>query len=413
MIILVLNCGSSSIKYQVFDFSNGANMLAKGLLERIGLNDSILTHKPTGKDQFRSIADIPDHTVGINVVIDALINPVHGVIKNIDEITAVGHRVVQGGEKFQKSVLIDEDVKKAIEIYCELAPLHNPANLKGILSVEKLLPRVPQVAVFDTSFHQTMPDYAYMYGIPYEFYEKYRIRKYGYHGTSHKYVAIKGAGLLGKNIKDLKIITCHLGNGSSMTAIRNGISIDTSMGFTPVDGLIMGTRTGDIDAGVLLYLADKEHLNLAGINNLINKKSGVLGVSGVSSDMRDLEQAATGGNPRAILALKMFAYRVKKYIGAYTAAMNGLDLLIFTGGIGENDYRTRKMICSEMEYIGIHFDVDINEGASGKDLVLSRPDSKVTVMSVTTDEEFVIASDTKSIVEKMKSNTTCLRNLRK
>jgi len=401
MIILVLNCGSSSIKYQVFDFSDGANMLAKGLLERIGLNDSIFTHKPTGKEQYRIITDIPDHTVGINMVIEALINPDHGVIKSIDEIKAVGHRVVQGGEKFQKSVLIDEDVKKAIEIYCELAPLHNPANLKGILSVEKILPHVPQVAVFDTSFHQTMPDYAYIYAIPYEYYEKYRIRKYGYHGTSHKFVAHKAAGILGRDIKELKIITCHLGNGSSMTAIKNGISIDTSMGFTPVDGLIMGTRTGDIDAGVLLYLADKEHLNLAGINNLINKKSGVLGISGISSDMRDLEQAALDGNPRAILALKMFAYRVKKYIGAYTAAMNGLDLLIFTGGIGENDFNMRKMICTDMEYLGIVFNAEINEGARGKDLILSKPESKVTVMSITTDEEFVIASDTKSIVEKL------------
>jgi len=401
MIILVLNCGSSSIKYQVFDFSDGANMLAKGLLERIGLNDSIFTHKPTGKEQFKIITDIPDHTVGINMVIEALVNPDHGVITRIEDITAVGHRVVQGGEKFQKSVLIDEDVKKAIEIYCELAPLHNPANLKGILSVEKILPHVPQVAVFDTSFHQTMPDYAYLYAIPYEYYEKYRIRKYGYHGTSHKFVACKAAGLLGKDIKALKIITCHLGNGSSMAAIRNGISVDTSMGFTPVDGLIMGTRTGDIDAGVLLYLADKEHLTLAGINNLINKKSGLMGISGISSDMRDLEQASNNENPRAILALKMFAYRVKKYIGAYTAAMNGLDLLIFTGGIGENDYNMRKMICTDMEYIGISFNPDINDGARGRDLILSKPDSKVTVMSVTTDEEFVIASDTKSIVEKI------------
>lgn len=401
MVILVLNCGSSSIKYQVFDFSNGNNMLAKGLLERIGLSESIFTHKPSGKEQYRVITDIPDHTVGINMVVEALTSPVHGVISSIDEITAVGHRVVQGGEKFQKSVLINEEIKKAIELYCELAPLHNPANLKGILSVEKLLPDVPQVAVFDTSFHQTMPDFAYMYAIPYEFYEKYRIRKYGYHGTSHKFVAYKAARILGRDIKDLKIITCHLGNGSSMAAVRNGISVDTSMGFTPVDGLIMGTRSGDIDAGVLLYLADKEHLNLAGINNLINKKSGVAGISGISSDMRDLEQASENGNPRAILALKMFAYRVKKYIGAYSAAMNGLDLLIFTGGIGENDFNMRKMICTDMEYIGIDFDPDVNNGVKGKDIILTRPGSRVTVMSVTTDEEFVIASDTKSIVEKM------------
>jgi acetate kinase len=402
MIILVLNCGSSSIKYQVFNMSNGCEMLAKGLLERIGLNESILTHKPTGKEPYKVIADIPDHTLGINKVIEVLTSPKHGVIKNVNEITAVGHRVVQGGEDFKESVLIDENVKKAVETYCELAPLHNPANLKGILSVEKLIPGVPQVAVFDTSFHQTMPDYAYMYAIPYEYYEKYKIRKYGYHGTSHKFVAAKAAKILGKDAKDLKIITCHLGNGSSMTAIQNGISVDTSMGFTPVDGLIMGTRTGEIDPGVLIYLADKEHLNITGVNNLINKKSGVAGISQLSSDMRDLEDAATKGNAKAILALKMFSYRVKKFIGSYIAAMNGLDLLIFTGGIGENDYNMRRMICSDMESLGIEFSSEINNGSRGKDLIISKPDSKVTVMSICTDEEFVIASDTRYIVEHQK-----------
>ncbi|MFN8239632.1 MAG: acetate kinase [Bacteroidales bacterium] len=399
MIILVLNCGSSSIKYQVFDFSKGCDMLAKGLLERIGLNDSIMSHKPVGKDPYKIVTDIPDHTTGINMVIEALTHPVHGIIKNITEILAVGHRVVQGGEKFQESVLIDADVKKAIETYCELAPLHNPANLKGIESVEKILPGVPQVAVFDTSFHQTMPEHAFMYAIPYEFYEKYKIRKYGYHGTSHKFVAKKAANLLSKDINNLKIITCHLGNGSSITAVKNGHSVDTSMGFTPVDGLIMGTRTGEIDPGVLIYLADKEHLNLTGISNLINKKSGMAGISQLSSDMRDLEQAYYEGNPKAILALKMFAYRVKKYIGAYTAAMNGLDLLIFTGGIGENDYNIREMICTELEYLGIVFNPEVNKGAKGKDLVISQPESEVTVMTVTTDEEFVIASDTSQIVK--------------
>jgi acetate kinase len=290
-------------------------------------------------------------------------------------------------------------VKKAIETYIELAPLHNPANLKGIQSVEKLIPGVPQVAVFDTSFHQTMPDHAFMYAIPYEFYEKYKIRKYGYHGTSHKFVANKAAKILGKDISNMKIITCHLGNGSSMAAILNGISVDTSMGLTPVDGLIMGTRSGEIDPGVLLYIADKEHLNLTGINNMINKKSGVAGISQLSSDMRDLEMAAHEGNPKAILALKMFAYRVKKYIGSYVAAMNGLDLLIFTGGIGENDFNMRKMICTDLEYLGIVFNPEVNDGIKGKDLVISRPESEVVVMSVTTDEEFVIASDTRYIVE--------------
>ena len=402
MIILVLNCGSSSIKYQVFDFSNGCDMKAKGLLERIGLTDGVFTHKPTGKDQYKITTEIPDHVFGIDMVIKALTDPVHGVIKDINEIMAVGHRVVQGGEKFQESVLIDENVIKSIEIYGELAPLHNPANLKGILSVEKILPGLPQVAVFDTSFHQTMPDYAYMYAIPYEYYEKYKIRKYGYHGTSHKFVAQKACKILGKDFNKVKIITCHLGNGSSMTAIHNGISVDTTMGFTPVDGLIMGTRTGCIDPGVLLYLADKEHLSLTGVNNLINKKSGLAGVSQHSSDMRDLETAAAEGNQKAILALKMFAYRVKKFIGSYIAAMNGLDILIFTGGIGENDHNMRKLVCSDMEYLGIVFNHEINNGLRGKDEVISRPESEVIVMAVTTDEEFVIASDTRQIVATLK-----------
>jgi acetate kinase len=402
MIILVLNCGSSSIKYQVFDFTSGCEMKAKGLLERIGLADSIFTHKPTGKEGFKLTSEIPDHTIGIDMVIKALTDPVHGVIKDITEIMAIGHRVVQGGEKFQESVLIDDDVKKAIETYCELAPLHNPANLKGILSVEKILPGVPQVAVFDTSFHQTMPDYAYMYAIPYEYYEKYKIRKYGYHGTSHKFVAIKAARILGKDFHKSKIITCHLGNGSSMAAINNGISVDTTMGFTPVDGLIMGTRTGSIDPGVLLYLADKEHLNLTGINNLINKKSGMAGITQLSSDMRDLETAAAEGHQKAQLALRMFAYRVKKYIGSFVAAMNGLDILIFTGGIGENDHNMRKMICSDMEYLGIVFNPEVNNGVRGKDIVISKPESEVIVMTVTTDEEFVIASDTSHIVKHQK-----------
>jgi len=282
MIILVLNCGSSSIKYQLYELDNGYNMLAKGVLERIGLNDSILTHRPTGKDPYKAIIDIPDHTTGINQVMSVLTDTRHGVIKNVKEINAVGHRVVNGGELYTESVLVDNEVKRQIEINSELAPLHNPANLKGILSVEKLIPGVPQVVVFDTSFHQTMPDYAYMYALPYEYYEKYKIRKYGYHGTSHKYVASKAAKLIGRDIASLKIITCHLGNGASITAIKNGKSIDTSMGFTPVDGLIMGTRTGEIDAGVLVYIADKEHLSVSGVNNMINKKSGVVGISQVS-----------------------------------------------------------------------------------------------------------------------------------
>ncbi|MDP4223933.1 MAG: acetate kinase [Bacteroidota bacterium] len=399
MIILVLNCGSSSIKYQLFNMSDGYEMLAKGLLERIGLNDSILTHKPTNGEPYKVINDVPDHTVGINLVMAALTDPKHGVIKNVNEITAVGHRVVNGGESYKESVLIDNEVKKQVELCSDLAPLHNPANLKGILSVEKLIPGVPQVAVFDTSFHQTMPDYAYMYALPYEYYEKYKIRKYGYHGTSHKFVAAKAANLLGKNMKDLKIITCHLGNGASITAIQGGRSIDTSMGFTPVDGLIMGTRTGEIDPGVLIYIADKEHLNVTGVNNLINKKSGVAGISQLSSDMRDLEVAASEGNEKAILALNMYAYKVKKFIGSYIAVLNGLDLLVFTGGVGENDFKMRAMICSDMEQLGIIFDFEANIGICSKDKIISKPESRATVMCITTDEEFVIASDTKYIVE--------------
>lgn len=399
MIILVLNCGSSSIKYQLFDMFDSSKLLAKGLLERIGLNDSILTHKPIDGEPYRVINDIPDHTIGINLVMAALTDPKHGVIKDVSEIKAVGHRVVNGGESYKESILVDNEVKRQIELNCELAPLHNPANLKGILSVEKLIPGVPQVAVFDTSFHQTMPDYAFMYALPYEYYERYKIRKYGYHGTSHKFVASKAAGLLGKDVKDLKIITCHLGNGASITAIQKGRSIDTSMGFTPVDGLIMGTRTGEIDPGVLIYIADKEHLNVTGVNNLINKKSGVAGISQLSSDMRDLEVAAAEGNEKALLALNMYAYKVKKFIGSYIAVLNGLDLLVFTGGVGENDHKMRAMICSDMESLGIKFDFDANNGVKGRDMKISKPRSKVTVMCITTDEEFVIASDTKYIVE--------------
>ncbi len=401
MNILVLNCGSSSIKYQLFDMEDSARVLAKGLLERIGITDGILTHKPTGKDPYKVVLDIPDHTVGINMVMEALVHPVHGVIQSISEIKAVGHRVAHGGENFKESVLIDNDVKRDIEKCAELAPLHNPAHLKGILSCEKLLPGIPQVAVFDTSFHQTMPDYAFMYAIPYEYYEKYRIRKYGFHGTSHRFVAEKACKMLNMDLNKSKIITCHLGNGASITAVENGKSIDTSMGFTPVDGLIMGTRTGEIDPGVLLYLADKEELSVSGVNNMINKKSGVAGISQLSSDMRDLETAANEGNPKALLALNMYAYKIKKFIGAYVAAMNGLDLLIFTAGVGENDFNARKMICTGMEYLGIKINPEVNHGVKGKDLIISTPDSGVKVMVVTTDEEFVIASDTKAIVEKL------------
>lgn len=401
MLILVLNCGSSSIKYQLFNMEGEATILAKGLVERIGIAGSALTHKPTGKDPYKvENVDIPNHTVGIDMVMKALCDPEHGVIHSVDEIDAVGHRVLNGGS-YAESVLVDDYVIKEIEECSPIVPLHNPGTLKGISSVKSLMPNTPQVCVFDTSFHQTMPDYAYMYALPYEYYLKYKIRKYGYHGTSHKFVSHKAAEILGKDIKDLKIITCHLGNGASIAAVKNGKVIDTSMGLTPTDGLYMGTRVGTVDPAAVNYIADKEKLSPKEIENVIMKQSGMLGVSGISSDMRDLDEAASEGKERAILALKMYAYRVKNYIGAYFAAMNGLDVVVFTGGIGENDYKMRSMVCKDLENLGIIFDDEVNNGVRGKDLILSKPESKVTVMCVTTDEELLIATDTKAIVEKL------------
>lgn len=402
MIVLVLNCGSSSIKYQLLNMTNDGQLLAKGIVERIGFTDAILTHKPEGKDKFEMVTGIPDHTTGINLILEALVNDKHGVIKNLSEITAVGHRVAHGGEFFTKSSLIDDFTKSEIEKCIELAPLHNPANLKGILSMEKLLPGVPQVAVFDTSFHQTMPKHAYLYAIPYSYYEKYKIRRYGFHGTSHKYVAHKACRILGVDFESQRIITCHLGNGASIAAIKYGKSVDTSMGFTPVEGLIMGTRSGDVDAGILLYLAEKENLSLKEVNDVINKKSGVFGISGLSSDMRDLENAAAQGNERAQLALDMYYYRVKKYVGAYAAAMDGVDLIIFTGGIGENDPILREKVSTAIDFMGIDFDVEANQGVRGKDKLLTKPNSKVKVMVITTNEELVIATDTANIVKELK-----------
>ncbi len=400
MTILVLNCGSSSIKYQLFEMGEKAEVVAKGVVERIGFTDAMLTHKPAGKEKHKKIAPIMDHTTGINLIMEALVHEDHGVIKEIQEIAAVGHRVVQGGEKYKESVLITKEVIQDIEACEELAPLHNPANLKGIISVDSLIPGIPQVAVFDTSFHQTMPPHAYMYAIPREYYEKYGIRKYGYHGTSHKYVFKRASEMLNRDTRDLKVISCHLGNGASVTAIERGRSVDTSMGFTPVDGLIMGTRTGDIDPGVLLFLADKEHLSLKGISNMINKRSGMMGISEISSDMRDLELAYYEGNERANLALTMYAYRVKKFIGAYAATMNGLDCVIFTGGIGENDFNIRRMICQNMDFLGLDFDESANHGVKGEDKVITKPDSRVSSLVIKTNEELVIASDTYKILEK-------------
>lgn len=400
MIILVLNCGSSSIKYQLFNMNDKAEVIARGLVERIGFTDAIITHQPEGREKYKNITPVMDHTVGINLIMEALTHKEHGVIRKIEDIAAVGHRVVQGGEKYKDSVLITKEVIRDVESCIELAPLHNPANLKGIISVENLLPGLPQVAVFDTSFHQSMPPHAYMYAIPREYYEKYGVRKYGYHGTSHKYVVKRAGELLGKDIKKMKVISCHLGNGASVTAVEHGKSLDTSMGFTPVDGLIMGTRSGDIDPGVLLFLADKEHLSLKGISNLINKRSGVMGISEISSDMRELELAYYEGNERANLALTMYAYRVKKFIGAYTAIMNGVDCLIFTGGIGENDFNIRRMICQHMDYLGLIFNEVANHGVKGEDKIISAPASRVTALVVQTNEELIIATDTYNILKK-------------
>lgn len=400
MIILVLNCGSSSVKYQLFNMHEEPDVIAKGIIERIGFNDAIVKYKAKDKEKYQIELGIPDHTIAINKIFQLLTDKEHGVLSNINKIVAVGHRVVQGGEGYVESVLITKEVIKDVESNIDLAPLHNPANLKGIMSVENLLPGVPQVAVFDTSFHQTMPPHAYMYAIPREYYTKYKIRKYGYHGTSHKYVSRAASKVIGKDTREMKMITCHLGNGASITAVDHGKSIDTSMGFTPVDGLIMGTRTGDIDPGVLLFLADKEHLSLKGISNVINKNSGMMGVSEISSDMRDLELAYYEGNERAALALTMYAYRVKKFIGAYTAIMNGLDAVIFTGGVGENDFNIRRMICQNMEFLGLTFDEVANHGVKGQDRVISKPESKVIAAVVRTNEELLIATDTYKIVQK-------------
>lgn len=400
MNILVLNCGSSSIKYQLLNIDKDALVLAKGIVEKIGLSNGIFTYKPEGKDKVVIEQTIADHGIGMDLILKALIDPDHGMLKSLDEIDAVGHRVAHGGEYFTESVKVDEGVKMKIKALGDIAPLHNPANLKGIETMEKLLPSVPQVAVFDTSFHHTIPPEAYIYGIPYEYYEKYGIRRYGFHGTSHKFVAEKACKLLNWDIRDKKIITCHLGNGASITAIKNGRSVDTSMGFTPVAGLVMGTRAGDLDLGALLYIAQKENLDINQANTLVNKQSGVQGISGVSPDFRELTAAAGNGNKRAQLALDVFVHNVKKYIGAYAAVLNGVDLVVFTGGIGENDCPIRQKICTGMEYLGIKLNEEVNLASRGKDAVISEKDSKTVVMAITTDEELVIALDTMRLSAK-------------
>ncbi len=401
MKILVLNCGSSSIKYQLIQMNDQANLLAKGLVERIGMNDGILNHKPVDKEPVKTVLPIPDHQTGIDKMLEALVSEEHGVIRDVSEINAAGHRVAHGGENFSKSALVTPEAKKDIKDCIELAPLHNPANLEGILAMEKILPEIPQVAVFDTSFHQTMPRKAYLYGVPYEYYEKYNVRRYGFHGTSHKFVAPKAAKMVGKDWKDLKIITCHLGNGASIAAIDKGVSVDTSMGFTPIEGLIMGTRTGDLDLGVIFYLMDKENLNKDEIYNLVNKKSGMLGISGISYDMRDIEKEADKGNERAQAALEMYSYRVQKYIGAYAAGMGGVDMIVFTGGIGENACKIREDAINGLEFMGAAIDHNKNNAVIGKDADISADQARVKVMVATTNEELVIAQDTQNIVSRL------------
>ena len=397
MKVLVLNCGSSSIKYKLYDMTT-KEVMAQGGIEKLGLPDSFL--KFTLADGSKKIIEknMPEHTVGVELILEVLTNAEYGCIKSLDEIEAVGHRLVHGGEKFNTSVVITPEVIKQMEACTDLAPLHNPANLKGVAAITKILPNVPQVGVFDTAFHQTMPAHAYMYALPYEYYEKYGVRRYGFHGTSHRYVSRRACEFLGLDYENTKVITAHIGGGGSITAVKNGKSIDTSMGLTPVEGLVMGTRCGDVDLGAMTYLMEKEGLDAAGVNAVINKKSGVMGVSGVSSDMRDIEAAIAAGNERAKLALDMFEYRLLKYIGAYTAALNGVDVLVFTGGIGENQMQTRDFICRGLEYLGVKYNAELNAKSRGEEIEISTPDSKVRVVVIPTDEELTIASDTVALV---------------
>lgn len=402
MKIIVLNCGSSSIKYQLFQMDTH-EVLAKGVVEKIGLRGSFVKHERNDGDKVLLEGDIYDHQAGIEYVLGILSSAKHGSIKSFEEIEAVGHRVVHGGEKFKESVLITDEVIKKMEECIDLAPLHNPPNLKGIYAMQALLPNLPQVGTFDTAFHQTMPDYAYMYAIPYSLYKKLGIRRYGFHGSSHRYVSLRACEILGVDYSKQRIITCHLGNGGSVAAIKNGESIDTSMGMTPVEGLVMGTRCGDMDLGVLTYLMMREELDVSTANTLINKHCGLLGITGVSSDMREIIAEANNGNERAKLGLTMFQYRIKKYIGSYSAIMNGVDIIVFTGGIGENNDFLREHVCNDMEYMGIEFDAEANKGSQGIEKVISKKTSKVKVIIVPTNEELVIAEDTREIIEGIRS----------
>jgi len=397
---LVLNCGSSSVKYKLLDMDSKQE-LGSGGVEKIGMKGSFLKHVRQDGQKVILEGEILEHQIAVEYILGVLTSEKHGSIKSLDEINAVGHRVVHGGEKFNSSVLIDDDVIKKIENCIEIAPLHNPPNLAGIRAINELLPDVPQVAVFDTAFHQSMPDYAYMYGIPYSLYKKYGIRRYGFHGTSHRYVSRRACEFLGLDYENTKIITAHIGNGASIAAIENGKSVDTSMGFTPIEGLMMGTRSGDVDLGVVTYIMEKEMISPSVASTLFNKHSGVLGVSGISSDMRDIENAIAEGNERAKLALNIYEYRIKKYIGSYIAALNGVDVLVFTGGVGENQTGTREYVCNGLSFMGVKIDNELNARTRGKEMLLSTPESTVKVVIIPTDEEYMIASDTLTIIDNM------------
>ena len=398
MNVLVINCGSSSLKFQLIN-AETEKVLAKGLCERIGI-DGRLTYQPAGGEKEKSDLAMPTHTEAIQFVIDALTNEKTGVVKSLDEIGAVGHRLVHGGEKFASSVVITDEVKKAVEECNDLAPLHNPANLIGVAACEKLMPGTPMVAVFDTAFHQTMPEKAYMYGLPYEYYEKYKVRRYGFHGTSHSFVSKRAAEVMGKSYDEVKTIVCHLGNGSSVSAVLNGKCVDTSMGLTPLEGLVMGTRSGDIDPAIMEVIAKKENLDIEGVMEVLNKKSGVFGISGgLSSDFRDLTDAMNAGDKKAKIAMDVFSYRVAKYIGSYAAAMNGVDDIVFTAGIGENDDYVREEVCKYLGYLGVDFDSEVNKGLRGKEAELTKEGSKVKVFVIPTNEELAIARETLALVK--------------
>ena len=397
MKILVLNCGSSSIKYALYNMDT-KEVMTSGGAERVGLDGAFVKVKLANGEKKQIMHDIPEHTEGVKFIFSLLTDSEIGVIKDLKEIDAVGHRMVHGGEKFNKSVILTDEVLKVFEECSDLAPLHNPANLKGVKAVSELMPGLPQVGVFDTAFHQTMPDYAYMYAVPYELYEKYAIRRYGFHGTSHRYVAKRVCDFLGVNPEDKKIITCHIGNGASIAAVDGGKCVDTSLGLTPLEGVMMGTRSGDIDGGAVAFLQKKLGLDADGISDLLNKKSGVLGITELSSDMREVEAACEKGEPKAVLAMNMYNYRIKKYIGAYAAAMGGVDIIVFTAGVGENQWSTRQESCEGLEFLGIKIDKEVNKGLRGVEKIISTDDSKVTVCVIPTDEELMIATDTMELL---------------